>query len=137
MCGLPSELDRTGVRREHAADDFDEGGLAGPVVAYQPRDFGRWEVKGGVLQGYDGAEALAHSFHPKQGVRRLCGAVYHRPAPSAARSESPLPPIRAIPGKTIRPAISDRAATCDSVSLQSASDIGGPQSPVMAGPRVG
>ena len=56
-------------------------------------------------------------------------------APSIARSEAPLSPIRAIPGKTISPPMSDRPATCESVSLQSASDIGGPQSPATAGSR--
>src|SRR5271166_83075 len=100
MGRLSFELDRPGVGREQAADDLDERGLAGPVVADQSCDFACWEVKRGVLQGDDGAETLAYSFHAKQGVRRLCGAVHYRLAPSIARSEAPLPPIRAIPGKT-------------------------------------
>src|SRR4029077_20282897 len=116
---LPSELDQPGVGRENAADDLDQGGFAGAVVADQSRDFAGWEVKRGVLQGDDGAEALADSFRAEQCIGSFCGTVHYRLAPRIARSEAPLPPIRAIPGKTIRPPISDRAATSESVSLQS------------------
>ena len=56
----------------------------------------------------------------------------YRLAESIARSEAPLPPSRAVPGKTINPPMSDREETCESVSLQSASDIGGPQSATTA-----
>ena len=135
MRGLPQELDRSEVGREHAADDLDEGRFAGSVVADQSCDFPRWEVKAGVLQGDDGAEAPADAFRAKQRVRYICGTVHNCFALSIARSEAPLSLTRAVPGKTISPPMSDRPATCESVSSQLASVIGGPQSPTMAGSR--
>ena len=92
-------------------------------------------LKGSVLQGDDRAETLADPFHAKKSVRHLCTVDHGRQALSMARSESPSRPSEPFPGKTMSPPISGRPATCESASLQSASDIGGPQSPATAGSR--
>ena len=75
MAGFPWNWIDPGIGREHAADDLDERGFACAVVADQPRDFAGREVHGGVMQGDDGAEALADLFHAKQGVRHFCEIV--------------------------------------------------------------
>ena len=60
---LPQELDRSGIGRQHATDHLDEGRFSGAIVADQSGDLAGRELKCGVLQSDDCAEALAHSFH--------------------------------------------------------------------------
>jgi hypothetical protein len=61
------EKDAAGVGADVAAEDLDEGGLAGAVLTYEGEYLAATQVKVHAAEGVDAAEVLIDGLHPKEG----------------------------------------------------------------------
>ena len=79
--GSPIQLYRTAVRMFDAGQDFDQRGLARPVLAHQRVHFARPQREVDVLQGDDAWKGFGDAFHGEQ-IRseqpRQCSVVSSR-----------------------------------------------------------
>jgi hypothetical protein len=76
---LPADEDAAGVGLVEAAEDLDQGRLAGAVVADQPQHLAPAEAEVHVAQGGDPAEPLGHVLDP-QGLAPGAGGHHVLPA---------------------------------------------------------